>query len=84
MSTNTVLRELQPSTEYRVTLVPVYLDVEGKQVSENGKTSEYTGSQTITPSVSPFVQHNRINFKATVRVPTTGQLESASGQETLA
>lgn len=40
MSTNTMLRDLQPDTEYRVTLVPVYSDVEGKQVSENGKTSE--------------------------------------------
>lgn len=43
MSTSTILRELQPDTEYRVTLVPVYIDVEGKQVLENGKTSEYIG-----------------------------------------
>lgn len=35
-----MLRDLQPDTEYRVTLVPVYPDVEGKQVSDNGKTSE--------------------------------------------
>lgn len=40
MSTNTVLRELQPDTEYKVTLVPIYTDVEGKRMSENGKTSE--------------------------------------------
>lgn len=40
MSTNTMLRDLQPDTEYKVTVVPVYSDVEGKRVSENGKTSE--------------------------------------------
>lgn len=40
MTTNTVLRDLQPDTEYKVTLVPVYPDVEGKHTSENGKTSE--------------------------------------------
>lgn len=51
MSTNTVLRELQPDTEYRVTLVPVYMDVEGKQVSKNGKTSEYR-SQSINQSIN--------------------------------
>jgi len=39
MSTNTVLRGLTPDTEYRVSVVPVYADVEGKRVSENGKTS---------------------------------------------
>lgn len=40
MSTNTVLRELRPDTEYKVTLVPIYPDAEGKRMSENGKTSE--------------------------------------------
>lgn len=47
MSTNTMLRDLQPDTEYRVTLVPVYSDVEGKQVSENGKTSECSKKDRI-------------------------------------
>lgn len=41
VSTNTVLRNLQPDTEYRVTVVPVYPDAEGKKQSENGKTSVY-------------------------------------------
>ena len=40
MSTNTVLRNLQPDVEYKVTVVPVYADMEGKRQSENGKTSE--------------------------------------------
>uniref|UniRef100_A0A8C2HN37 Collagen alpha-1(XII) chain n=1 Tax=Cyprinus carpio TaxID=7962 RepID=A0A8C2HN37_CYPCA len=38
LSTNTILRNLQPDTEYRVTVVPVYADAEGKKQSENGKT----------------------------------------------
>lgn len=39
-TTTTVLRNLNPNTEYRVTLLPVYdQDVEGKRQSENGKTS---------------------------------------------
>uniref|UniRef100_A0A3Q3LUA7 Collagen, type XII, alpha 1b n=1 Tax=Mastacembelus armatus TaxID=205130 RepID=A0A3Q3LUA7_9TELE len=38
MSTSTVLRDLQPDVEYKVTLVPIYADMEGKRVSENGKT----------------------------------------------
>ena len=41
MTTNTMLRDLKPDTEYKVTLVPVYPDAEGKHVSENGKTSEF-------------------------------------------
>ena len=40
MSTNTVLRGLTPETEYTVTVVPVYADLEGKRESENGKTSK--------------------------------------------
>lgn len=40
ITTNTVLRELRPDTEYKVTLVPIYPDTEGKRASENGKTSE--------------------------------------------
>lgn len=36
-----MLRDLRPDTEYKVTLVPVYSDVEGKRSSENGKTSEF-------------------------------------------
>lgn len=39
-TTSTVLKNLQPDTEYTVTLVPVYHEMEGKPQSENGKTSE--------------------------------------------
>ncbi|XP_069371492.1 collagen alpha-1(XII) chain isoform X2 [Paralichthys olivaceus] len=47
MSTNTVLRELQPDTEYKVTLVPIYSDVEGKRSTENGKTKPLGGVKNL-------------------------------------
>lgn len=47
MSTNTVLRELRPDTEYKVTLVPIYPDAEGKRMSENGKTSESAKAEQL-------------------------------------
>lgn len=39
-TSSTILRGLQPDTVYRVSLVPVYAEGDGKTVSENGKTSE--------------------------------------------
>ncbi|XP_067337696.1 collagen alpha-1(XII) chain isoform X3 [Channa argus] len=47
MSTNTVLRDLRPETEYKVTVVPVYDDAEGKRVSENGKTKALGGVKNL-------------------------------------
>ncbi|XP_039980832.1 collagen alpha-1(XII) chain isoform X2 [Xiphias gladius] len=47
MSTNTVLRDLKPDTEYKVTLVPIYADVEGKRMSENGKTKALGGVRNL-------------------------------------
>lgn len=41
VSTNTILRNLQPDTGYTITVVPVYSDMEGKRQSEKGKTSMY-------------------------------------------
>lgn len=41
MTTNTVLGELRPDTEYKVTVMPIYIDAEGKRMSENGKTSGF-------------------------------------------
>lgn len=38
-TTSTVLKNLQPDTTYTVTLVPVYHEMEGKPLSENGRTS---------------------------------------------
>ena len=40
-TTSTVLKNLVPDTEYTVTVVPVYHEMEGKPQSENGKTSEF-------------------------------------------
>lgn len=40
-TTTTVLRNLDPNTVYKVTLLPIYeKEIEGKRQSENGKTSE--------------------------------------------
>ncbi|KAM9339586.1 collagen alpha-1(XII) chain [Symphorus nematophorus] len=47
ISTNTVLRDLKPETEYKVTLVPIYSDAEGKRVSENGKTKALGGVKNL-------------------------------------
>ncbi|XP_055362274.1 collagen alpha-1(XII) chain isoform X3 [Betta splendens] len=47
MSTNTVLRDLRPDTEYKVTLVPIYDDMEGKRASENGKTKALGGVKNL-------------------------------------
>ncbi|XP_065112633.1 collagen alpha-1(XII) chain isoform X1 [Paramisgurnus dabryanus] len=47
MSTSTILRNLQPDTEYRVTVVPVYPDDEGKKQSENGKTKPLGGVKNL-------------------------------------
>ncbi|XP_026196610.1 collagen alpha-1(XII) chain isoform X1 [Anabas testudineus] len=47
MSTNTVLRELRPDTAYKVTLVPIYDDMQGKRVSENGKTKALGGVKNL-------------------------------------
>eukprot|EP00064_Thunnus_orientalis_P008889 superscaffoldBa00001090_g8912 len=47
LTTNTMLRDLQPDTEYKVTLVPVYPELEGKHVSENGKTKELGGVKNL-------------------------------------
>eukprot|EP00063_Salmo_salar_P085538 XP_014060373.1 PREDICTED: collagen alpha-1(XII) chain isoform X8 [Salmo salar] len=47
MSTNTVLRNLVPDTEYKVTLVPMYGDIEGKRNSENGKTKALGGVKNL-------------------------------------
>ncbi|KAG7508225.1 collagen alpha-1(XII) chain-like isoform X2 [Solea senegalensis] len=47
ISTNTVLRDLLPDTEYKVTLVPIYTDAEGKRTSENGKTKALGGVKNL-------------------------------------
>lgn len=40
-TTSTVLKNLESDTTYTVTVVPVYAEMEGKPLSENGKTSEF-------------------------------------------
>ena len=40
-TTSMVLKSLESDTEYTVTVVPVYHEMEGKSQSKNGRTSEY-------------------------------------------
>lgn len=40
-TTSTILKNLDPDTEYTVTVVPVYPEMEGKSMSENGKTCKF-------------------------------------------
>uniref|UniRef100_A0A3B3WUP6 Collagen, type XII, alpha 1b n=1 Tax=Poecilia mexicana TaxID=48701 RepID=A0A3B3WUP6_9TELE len=44
---NTVLKQLQPDTEYSVTVVPVYPEMEGKSMSETGKTKPLGGVRNL-------------------------------------
>uniref|UniRef100_A0A6Q2XZ99 Collagen alpha-1(XII) chain n=1 Tax=Esox lucius TaxID=8010 RepID=A0A6Q2XZ99_ESOLU len=46
-TTNTVLKELTPDTEYTVTVVPVYEEMEGLSRSQNGKTIPRTPPKNI-------------------------------------
>ncbi|XP_027896679.1 collagen alpha-1(XII) chain isoform X5 [Xiphophorus couchianus] len=52
---STVLKQLQPDTEYSVTVVPVYPEMEGKSMSETGKTNPLGGVKNlkvVDPSIS--------------------------------
>lgn len=40
-TTSTILKNLDPDTDYTVTVVPVYPEMEGKSMSENGKTCKF-------------------------------------------
>ncbi|KAF0023971.1 hypothetical protein F2P81_024601 [Scophthalmus maximus] len=63
MTTNAVLRDLQPDTEYRVTLVPVYPDTEGKRTSENGKTKPLGGVKNLQVS-DPTTSSLKVRWEA--------------------
>ena len=47
-TTSMVLKSLDPDTEYTVTVVPVYHEMEGKPQSKNGRTSEFNPVQPIS------------------------------------
>uniref|UniRef100_A0A8C4IEH4 Collagen alpha-1(XII) chain n=1 Tax=Dicentrarchus labrax TaxID=13489 RepID=A0A8C4IEH4_DICLA len=46
-TTTTVLKNLEPNTEYTVTVVPVYHEMEGRPQSENGKTKPLGGVKNL-------------------------------------
>ncbi|KAJ8389361.1 hypothetical protein AAFF_G00120690 [Aldrovandia affinis] len=46
-TTSMVLRNLKPDTVYTVSVVPVYVEVEGKRQSENGKTKPLGGVKNL-------------------------------------
>uniref|UniRef100_A0A3B3VC18 Collagen, type XII, alpha 1b n=1 Tax=Poecilia latipinna TaxID=48699 RepID=A0A3B3VC18_9TELE len=93
LTTSTVLTELSPDTEYRVTVVPVYEDVEGNRMSENGKTSEFLPNRTgpwfcrppgvLTALCGPFAEVLGGVKNLQVTDPTTSSLrvrwEAAEG-----
>uniref|UniRef100_A0A3Q3JGG7 Collagen alpha-1(XII) chain n=1 Tax=Monopterus albus TaxID=43700 RepID=A0A3Q3JGG7_MONAL len=57
-----MLRDLRPDTEYKVTLVPLYTDVEGKRMSENGKTSEFGQSRTNLQVTDPTTSSLKVRW----------------------
>uniref|UniRef100_A0A8C2FM79 Collagen alpha-1(XII) chain n=1 Tax=Cyprinus carpio TaxID=7962 RepID=A0A8C2FM79_CYPCA len=46
-TTSTVLKNLEPDTTYTVTVVPVYHEMEGKPLSENGRTIPRAGPRNM-------------------------------------
>ncbi|XP_066534099.1 collagen alpha-1(XII) chain isoform X2 [Hoplias malabaricus] len=62
VSTNTVLRNLQPNTEYKVSVVPVYPDMEGKRQSANGKTKPLGGVRSLQVS-DPTTSSLRVRWE---------------------
>ncbi|KAF7690441.1 hypothetical protein HF521_012245 [Silurus meridionalis] len=93
VSTNTVLRNLQPNTEYTVNVVPVYSDMEGKRQSEKGKTKPLGGVKNLQVT-EPTTSSLRVRWEpaeGNVRqyrlfyVPATGgaeDMEQVSGGTT--
>lgn len=57
-TTFTTLKNLDPDTEYTVTVVPVYPEMEGKSMSENGKTSKFWDNMAeILSPVNNVLRH---------------------------
>ncbi|XP_064195946.1 collagen alpha-1(XII) chain isoform X2 [Anguilla rostrata] len=84
-TTNTVLRNLQPDTQYQVSVVPVYLDAEGKKQSENGKTRPLGGVKNLQV-IDPTVNSLRVRWEPAdgdVRQYNVFYVPAAGGQESM-
>ncbi|KAG7460637.1 hypothetical protein MATL_G00200820 [Megalops atlanticus] len=84
-TTNTVLRNLQPDTVYKVSVVPVYLDVEGKRQSENGKTRPLGGVKNLQVT-DPTINSLRVRWdpaEGDVRQYNVFYIPAAGGDEAM-
>uniref|UniRef100_A0A669CQ83 Collagen alpha-1(XII) chain n=1 Tax=Oreochromis niloticus TaxID=8128 RepID=A0A669CQ83_ORENI len=68
-ATSTVLKNLDPNTEYTVTVVPVYPEMEGKPMSENGKTNPLGGVKNLKV-YNPTTNTLNVRWE-----PATGQVQ---------
>ncbi|KAG7264081.1 hypothetical protein CRUP_009531 [Coryphaenoides rupestris] len=82
--TTTVLKGLQPDTIYTVTLVPVYVEGDGKGMSEDGKTKPLGGVrnlQVVNPTMSTLnvrwePAEGKVKEYKVLYVPAAGGTES--------
>ncbi|KAG9347396.1 hypothetical protein JZ751_004963 [Albula glossodonta] len=84
-TTNTVLRNLQPDTVYQVSVVPVYLDAEGKKQSENGKTRPLGGVKNLKV-IDPTINSLRVRWdpaEGDVRQYNVFYVPAAGGDEAM-
>ena len=65
-TTTMVLKNLEPNTEYTVTVVPVYHEMEGKSQSKNGKTREFQRVRRLNKKLFHLCGLKSVCFLSTV------------------